>query len=215
MICGIDEAGRGPVIGPMVIAGVKINDDGKLIELGVKDSKRLSSSTREYLEEKIKDCTEFTLRVVPAEDIDSLRSSMSLNELEAGLFADVIDELCVENDTCYLDSASTDEKKFAGMVKRKTSVQPSILSEHGADDEYPVVSAASILAKVERDKKVKEISERLGEDVGSGYPSDAKTREFLRKWISEKESLPPHTRESWETCRELMNKFWNRSLDDF
>ncbi|MBS3781280.1 MAG: ribonuclease HII [Candidatus Thermoplasmatota archaeon] len=215
MICGIDEAGRGPVIGPMVVAGVKVNDDGKLMELGVKDSKRLCPSTREGLEEKIKDCSEFTLRVVSAEDIDSLRSSMTLNQLEADLFANVIDELCVESDTCYLDSASTDENKFAGMVKKRTSVQSNIISEHGADDEYPVVSAASILAKVERDRKVEEISEKLGEDVGSGYPSDAKTREFLRKWIPEKESLPPHTRKSWETCKELMNKFWNRSLDDF
>jgi len=215
MICGIDEAGRGPVVGPMVVAGVKVNDDGKLIEIGVKDSKRLSASTREELEEVIKDCTEFTLRVVSAEDIDSLRSSMTLNELEADLFANVVNELCVDSDTCYLDSASTDEKKFAEMVKRKMSVQPSIVSEHGADDEYPVVSAASILAKVERDRKVEEISEKLGNDVGSGYPSDSKTREFLREWICEEECLPPYTRESWETCRELMNKFLNRSLDDF
>ena len=215
MICGIDEAGRGPVVGPMVVAGVKVNDDGKLIEIGVKDSKRLSASTREELEEVIKDCTEFTLRVVSAEDIDSLRSSMTLNELEADLFANVVNELCVDSDTCYLDSASTDENNFADMVKRKTSVQPSILSEHGADDEYPVVSAASILAKVERDRKVEEICGELGEDIGSGYPSDAKTRDFLRKWISEKGSLPPYTRESWETCRELMNKFLNRSLNDF
>ncbi len=153
MVCGIDEAGRGPVIGPMVVAGVKVNDDGILMELGVKDSKRLSPSTREELEEKIKDCSEFTLRVVSASDIDSLRSSMSLNELEANLFSNVIDELCVESDTCYLDSASTDERKFADMVKKGTSIQPSIVSEHGADDEYPVVSAASILAKGIREKQ--------------------------------------------------------------
>ncbi|MEF8832548.1 MAG: ribonuclease HII [Candidatus Thermoplasmatota archaeon] len=215
MICGIDEAGRGPVIGPMVVSGVKVNDDGKLMEIGVKDSKRLSPSIREDLEEKIKECTEFTIRVVSAEDIDSLRSSMSLNELEADLFASVIDELCTESDTCYLDSASTDEKKFADMVNRRTEEHPNIVSEHEADDEYPVVSAASILAKVERDRKAEEISEKLGKDVGSGYPSDTKTREFLRNWISENESLPPHTRESWDTCRELMNKFLNRSLDDF
>lgn len=215
MICGIDEAGRGPVIGPMVVAGVSVNDDGKLMELGVKDSKKLSPSTREELEGKIKECTEFTIRLVTAEDIDSLRDSMSLNELEADLFANVIEELCTERDTCYLDSASTDENKFADMVNRKTEVKPNIVSEHEADDEYPVVSAASILAKVERDRKAEEISEKLGKDVGSGYPSDSKTREFLREWICEEESLPPYTRESWDTCRELMNKFLNRSLDDF
>lgn len=215
MICGIDEAGRGPVIGPMVVAGVKVNDDGKLMELGVKDSKRLSASTREGLERKIKDCTEFSLRVISAEKIDSSRDSMSLNELEADLFADIIDELCTKSDRCYVDSASTDESKFAAMLNRRISLDLDIVSEHGADDEYPAVSAASILAKVERDRKVKEISEKFEKDIGSGYPSDAKTREFLRDWIPENGSLPPHTRESWDTCRELMNRFKNRSLDEF
>ncbi len=215
MICGIDEAGRGPVIGPMVIAGVKINDDGKLIDIGVKDSKRLSPSTREDFEEKIKDCSEFTLRIITAEEIDTFRSEMSLNELEAEFFADIIDELCNEDDLCYVDSASTDEKKFAQMLNRRSNPNVDIVSEHGADDEYPIVSAASILAKVERDRKVKEISKRFGKEIGSGYPSDTKTREFLRDWIPENGSLPPHTRKSWDTCRELMNRFKNRSLDEF
>ncbi len=215
MICGIDEAGRGPVIGPMVVAGVKINDDGKLMELGVKDSKRLDPSTREMLEGKIKGCTEFTLRIVSAEEIDTSRTSMTLNELEADLFASIIDELCTGDEKCYVDTASTDEKKFANMLKRRSDSDVKIISEHGADDEYPAVSAASVLAKVERDRRVKEISEKLGKDIGSGYPSDTKTLEFLKNWIPEKGSLPPHTRRSWDTSRDLMNKFKNRSLDEF
>ncbi|MEF8873632.1 MAG: ribonuclease HII [Candidatus Thermoplasmatota archaeon] len=215
MICGIDEAGRGPVIGPMVIAGVKVQDDGKLIDMKVKDSKRLSPNRREELEKKIKDSCEYTLRVVSAEDIDSLRESMTLNELEASLFSNVINEICDEDDTCYVDSASADEKKFKKMLEDKSKKRCTIVSEHEADDEYPVVSAASILAKVERDRKVEEISEDLGEDIGSGYPSDAKTRDFLQDWINENGSFPPHTRESWGTARDLMNKFKTRSLDDF
>ncbi|MFP3872542.1 MAG: ribonuclease HII [Candidatus Aenigmatarchaeota archaeon] len=215
MICGVDEAGRGPVIGPMVVAGVKVQDDGKLIDMKVKDSKRLSAKRREELEEKIKKSCEFTVRVVSAEDIDSLRDSMTLNALEANLFANIIEELCGENDSCYVDSASTDERKFKEMVHKGLNSPVNITSEHGADDEYPVVSAASILAKVERDRRVKEISKELGKDIGSGYPSDRKTRDFLQNWISEKGSLPPHTRKSWETARELMNRFKNRSLDEF
>ncbi|MBS3817083.1 MAG: ribonuclease HII [Candidatus Thermoplasmatota archaeon] len=215
MICGIDEAGRGPVIGPMVVAGVKVNDDGKLIEIEVKDSKRLSPSRREEMEKKIKDVGEFTLRTIPAEDIDSLRDSMGLNEVEADTFASIVDELCSEEDVCYMDCASTDEKKFEDMVRRGTDGGVEIVSEHEADDEYPVVSAASILAKVERDRKVEEISKELDEDIGSGYPSDTRTREFLEEWISENGSFPPYTRKSWETARELMNKFKTKSLDDF
>ncbi|MFP4000557.1 MAG: ribonuclease HII [Thermoplasmata archaeon] len=215
MICGIDEAGRGPVIGPLVVAAVKVNDDGKLMELGVKDSKRLTPSVRRELENEIKNCVEFSLRVVSAEDIDSARQRMSLNELEADLFAGLIEELCTGKDRCYVDSASTNERKFAEMLKARVDVDVKIISEHGADDEYPAVSAASILAKVERDRKVKEISKKFERDIGSGYPSDTMTQEFLKEWIPENGSLPPHTRESWDTCKQLMNRFKNRSLDEF
>ncbi len=215
MICGIDEAGRGPVLGPMVIAGIKVNDDGDLIELGVKDSKRLSASRREDLEQKIKERCEFIIKTVSAEEIDSLRKTMSLNELEADMFSSIIHELCSKSDMCYIDSASVDENKFKEMIAEELHRPPEIVSEHGADDEYPVVSAASILAKVERDRSVKEISEELGTDIGSGYPSDPKTREFLESWISDEGSFPPSTRESWETARELMDRSKIRSLDDF
>lgn len=215
MISGIDEAGRGPVLGPMVVAGVKVHDDGDLIELGVKDSKKLSPSKREEMEQKIKDRCEFTIKTIPAKEIDLLRKSMSLNLLEVKKFAEIINELCLESDTCYVDSASVDENKFKEMINKNLQFHPQIISKHGADDDYPVVSAASILAKVKRDRKTQEISEELGVDIGSGYPSDMKTREFLKNWISNKGSLPPYTRKSWETSQELMNRAKTRSLDDF
>ncbi len=215
MICGIDEAGRGPVIGPMVIAGVKTNDDADLIDMGVKDSKRLAPSKRRELKEKIERASEFTLRVIPAENIDSLRKSMSLNELESDIFANLINDLCDDRDTVYVDSASTDEEKFRRSIEKRLEANPEIVSEHEADDSYPVVSAASILAKVRRDEEVENISKDIGRDIGSGYPSDTKTRDFLQDWITEKGNLPPYTRKSWETCRELMNKYKTRSLDKF
>ncbi len=215
MICGIDEAGRGPVIGPMVVAGVKTNDDRDLIEMEVKDSKRLTPPRREKLKGKIEMVSEFSLRVIPAEDIDSLRGSMSLNDLEADIFASLVDEMCDDKDTVYVDSCSTDEDEFRRSIKKRSKIQPEIVSEHGADDNYPVVSAASILAKVKRDEEVEKISEEIGRDIGSGYPSDVKTRNFLQDWISENESIPPYTRKSWETSKKLINKFKTRSLDDF
>ncbi len=217
MICGIDEAGRGPVIGPMVVAGVKVNDDGKLIELGVKDSKQLSSKKREELAEKIKDMAEFSYRVVSAEDIDALREDMSLNELEANVFSSVLEDLCDDSDTVYVDSASTDEGWFKKEIRHRMEEKKDldIVSEHKADENYPVVSAASILAKVERDKNVEKISEELGVDIGSGYPSDVRTKEFLSEWVSENDDLPPYTRRSWQTAKDLLSMAQTKTLDEF
>ena len=178
MICGIDEAGRGPVIGPMVIAGVIVSDDVELMELGVKDSKRLSPNRRSELFEEITEISDYSIRVIPAEEIDSLRKSTSLNKIESNNFASIIQELCSEGDVAYVDSASTDEKSFGLEIKNKVDQNVDIISKHEADDTYPIVSAASIIAKVRRDEEVQKISEKIGEDIGSGYPSDMKTRDF-------------------------------------
>ncbi|MFW6038236.1 MAG: ribonuclease HII [Candidatus Saliniplasma sp.] len=215
MICGIDEAGRGPVIGPMVVAGIVVKEDTDLIELDVKDSKRLSPKRRKSLETEIKKLGVHSLRILPAEEIDRLRDEMSLNEIEAGLFASIIEEICDETTTIYVDAASTDEEKFAGMIQENLEAPMDIISRHGADDSYPVVSAASILAKVKRDQEVELIEEELGEEIGSGYPSDMRTRDFLVKWIDGHGDLPPYTRRSWETAREILSRSKNSSLDDF
>ncbi|MFW6375708.1 MAG: ribonuclease HII [Thermoplasmatota archaeon] len=215
MICGVDEAGRGPVIGPMVIAGVIVSDDVELMELGVKDSKRLTPERRSELFEEITEISDYCIRVIPAEDIDSLRKSTSLNKIESNNFASIIQELCSEGDVAYVDSASTDEKGFGSDINSKVDQNIDIVSKHEADDTYPIVSAASIIAKVKRDEEVQNISERIGQDIGSGYPSDMKTRNFLNRWIAENDDLPPHTRRSWQTCKDLINRSKNKSLDDF
>ncbi|MFW5904548.1 MAG: ribonuclease HII [Candidatus Saliniplasma sp.] len=215
MICGVDEAGRGPVIGPMVIAGVIVSDDVELMELGVKDSKRLTPERRSELFEEITEISDYCIRVIPAEDIDSLRKSTSLNKIESNNFASIIQELCSEGDVAYVDSASTDEKGFGSDINSKVDQNIDIVSKHEADDTYPIVSAASIIAKVKRDEEVQKISERIGQDIGSGYPSDMKTRNFLNRWIAENDDLPPHTRRSWQTCKDLINRSKNKSLDDF
>ncbi len=215
MICGIDEAGRGPVIGPMVIAGLIVSDDVELMELGVKDSKRLTPSKRSELYEDITKMSDYCLRVITAEEIDSLRKSKSLNKIESNNFASIIEELCSEGDVAYVDSASTDEKKFGLEIKNKLKNQIEIVSKHEADDTYPIVSAASIIAKVRRDEEVAKISEEIGRDIGSGYPSDMRTRDFLNNWIAENGDLPPYTRKSWQTCKDLINQSKTKSLDDF
>lgn len=215
MKCGIDEAGRGPVMGPMVVAGVLVNNEDELIDLKVKDSKMLSPDRRESLAKEIKQCSTYTIRVFTAEEMDEMRAEKSLNQIEAELFASIIDELCDNMTTAYLDAASTDEEKFERMVSDFLEDEFDIISRHAADESYPCVSAASIIAKTKRDQKMKDIEEKLDSEIGSGYPSDMRTKNFLNRWAEEKGELPPYTRKSWQTAKEVMNRVKTKSLDDF
>ncbi len=215
MLCGIDEAGRGPVIGPMVVAGVCMESDKDLIELAVKDSKRHTATKREELAKKIHEMAHCVIKVVSAEDIDVLRTQMTLNQLEEDLFAAIIDEMATDGCTVYVDAVSTDEKGFGETIKRRTEKEVNIIAKHRADDIYPVVSAASICAKVKRDEEVSKIADELGVDFGSGYPSDQRTIDFLKKWVDDHGDLPPHTRRSWKTAERIVDNSKKVTLDDF
>ena len=108
MICGVDEAGRGPVIGPLVVAGIKLKDEHKLAEIKVKDSKKLTPKRREILSVRIKQLTDdYEILVIPAKDIDDMRKVMTLNEIEVNAFTQVVKKL--RPDICYVDSADVDE----------------------------------------------------------------------------------------------------------
>ena len=213
MIVGVDEAGRGPVIGPLVVAGVAVESDVPLRQMNCRDSKKLSPEKREALAPEIEKVSRFEVVVIPAEQIDVMRAEMSLNDFEAKLFAEVIAKLRPE--TAYVDAADVDEIEFKRSVRRELAFDVEIVSYHNADELFPVVSAASILAKVCRDREMRSIEESIGMTIGSGYPSDPDTIAFLEKWIREKGSLPPHTRASWDTARRLLAESKNRKLDDF
>lgn len=213
MICGIDEAGRGPVLGPLVVAGVQVESDVPLRQLNVRDSKKLSPERREVLAPQIEKISAYEVVVVPAEDIDVMRAEMSLNAFEATLFARIIRTLKPE--TAYVDAADVDEIEFKRNIQRQLDIPVEIVSQHEADNLFPVVSAASILAKVRRDLEMRKIEEEFGVPTGSGYPSDTDTIAFLEKWIREKGSLPPHTRTTWDTARRLLAEARIRKLDEF
>lgn len=213
MIVGVDEAGRGPVIGPLVVAGVAVESDVALRHMNVRDSKKLSPERREALAPEIEKVSTFELVVIPAERIDMMRSEMSLNDFEAKLFAEVIDKLRPE--TAYVDAADVDEIEFKRCVRKELAFDVEIVSHHKADELFPVVSAASILAKVCRDREMRTIEEAIGMHIGSGYASDNDTIAFLETWIRTHGSLPPHTRASWDTARRLLAGSRNYKLDDF
>ncbi len=213
MIVGVDEAGRGPVLGPLVVAGVMIESDVPLRQMNVRDSKKLSSEKREALAPEIEKIAKFEVLVIPAERIDVMRAEMSLNDFEAKLFAEVIGKL--HPAIAYIDAADVDEIEFKRCVQRELTFDVEIVSQHNADELFPVVSAASILAKVCRDREMRMIEEGFGVPIGSGYPSDPDTISFLEKWIRERGALPPHTRTSWDTARRLLAESRNRKLDEF
>ena len=220
MICGVDEAGRGPVMGPLVVAGVAVNrEDEKILkQLGVKDSKRLTPHKREELAEIIKERWPYHITVVPAHDIDLLRQEMTLNELEARVFAGVIDKLEGANHA-YVDAADANEEGFAVQIRSQLKRPIIITSRHKADDRYPVVGASSIIAKVERDRLVgeieKELANKLDQPLGSGYPSDPVTISFIESWLDRHGELPPHIRRSWKTATRLVESRQRKTLDDF
>lgn len=212
MICGVDEAGRGPVMGPLVICGISIDKDDLLRKLGVKDSKKLSRTQREDLSEKIARVTSgIEIVEITASEIDILREEMTLNKLEVKVFASIIKKLAPQ--TAYVDSADVDEKRFADDIIREIGSPVEIISRHKADDTYPVVSAASILAKVRRDEQVRRIEEEIGEPIGSGYTSDPNTIRFLESWLERYDKLPPHTRKSWDTSNRLLSMKAVKKLD--
>ncbi len=216
MICGIDEAGRGPVIGPMVVAAVWIDkkEEWKLLEAKVRDSKKLIKQRREKLAEYIKKNFYHEYVVVDASDIDNLRKTMTMNQLEAYIFAKLANKR--EASIYYIDAASNNEEEFKKTIQELIKHDCQIICEHGADDKYAVVSAASIIAKVERDERIKKIAEeletKLGLPLGSGYPSDERTITFIKEWIKKFNDLPPHTRKSWKTIKNIENEMKQSKL---
>lgn len=202
----------------MVICGVSfLNSRLKhLSEMGVKDSKKLSPHKRMNLARFLKEnCLSYKLAIVPVNEIDQrVNKKISLNRLEEFKMAEIINELQAEE--IYIDAADVNEKRFELSIKKLLKFTPKlIVSEHKADEKYPIVSAASIIAKHERDSIIASLREIYG-DFGSGYTSDRKTIEFMRNWMIKEKSIPPFVRRSWETSKVLAEELiYNKKMTDF
>ncbi len=181
-IAGVDEAGRGAVIGPLVVAAVSIEADSidRLIELGVKDSKLLDRRSRIMLYNKILELGSSAVCIAEPKVIDEYVYRHALNLLEARMAAHVLSRL--RPLLAYVDACDTKPERFSAMIASlldKGDTPMMISSAHKADRDNVVVGAASIIAKVTRDIMVDGIKRRYG-DFGSGYPSDIRTRRFIR-----------------------------------
>lgn len=205
-LAGIDEAGRGPVIGPMVIAAVVVDERNvpKLEELGVKDSKKLTPKRRERLfDEIIALLEDYVILELWPEEIDSRQGT--LNEFEVENFVKALNSLKVRPDVIYIDAADVKEARFGEDIRKRLDFEAKIIAEHKADDKFVPVSAASIIAKVTRDRAIEKLKERYGE-IGSGYPSDPRTRTFLEEYYREHGEFPPIARRSWKTLKKIEEK---------
>ncbi len=207
LVAGVDEAGRGPVIGPLVVAGVMFLDYQIPIlrGMGVRDSKRLTPARRLLLSDEIRKMAVGHAYVeLDPDEIDRVvLTGKRLNRLNfavAKAMAEVIRRLSPE--VAYVDAADVIEERFGRKIKDELSFNVEVISEHKADVRYPVVSAASIIAKVRRDEVVARLREKFG-DFGSGYPNDPITRQFLIDCIRKHDSLPPFVRKSWKTIKRL------------
>ncbi|MFC6786512.1 ribonuclease HII [Halobaculum halobium] len=229
---GADEAGKGPVLGPMVAAAVRA--DPAAIPEDVDDSKRLSPARRKALDAVLRedDRVAVAVSLVGVDRIDDPGTDM--NTLTVAGQAEALAAVARDGDRAVVDAGDVSESRFASRVADAvasgggstdapdggaTGVAVEVTAEHGADESYPVVAAASVVAKVERDRVVAELDAeyraRGYEGIGSGYPSDPNTREFLREFVAHEGDLPECARTSWSTCDDVLAANEQSALGEF
>lgn len=231
MYVGVDEAGKGPVLGPMVAAAVRA--DPESLPAGVDDSKRVSPERRAEIAAALRanDAVDLAVASVEPAEIDAPETDM--NTLTVCGQARAVRGVVRSGDRVVADAGDTSEARFArrlqdGVVEAKETADADLVggtpvesvavdAAHGADAADPVVGAASVVAKVARDARVAAIDAAYpGYDgVGSGYPSDPTTRGFLRAYVADHGDVPPHARRSWSTCADVLAAAEQSGLDEF
>lgn len=205
-IAGIDEAGKGAVIGPLVVCGVLTENENEFKSIGLKDSKKLTQARRKELAERIKEISETHLVKIEPDKLDELMKNSTINEILEDCYSEIIERL--KPDLVYVDSPDVKPERLEEKLKKRTG--RNVKATHKADEIYPVVSAASIIAKVERDKEIEKLKKIIG-DFGSGYASDERTIKFLKEYFRKNRKYPPFVRKSWKT----LNRIQQQSLDEF
>lgn len=212
MFCGVDEAGKGAVLGPLVVAAVACHTPGDLDGIPVKDSKALRQAERARLSDLITTRLRSAVLVIDSGDIDAFRRNSSMNLLVARAHARVIAELRPHR--AYVDACDVIASRYGRTVAACLDFPCRVTAEHHADENRPVVSAASIVAKVARDRIIGDLAASFGE-IGSGYPSDEKTIAFLDRYILDHGRPPSCARASWETTRALVCQAEQSDLSRF
>lgn len=235
---GVDEAGKGPVLGPMVAAAVRA--DPETLPGDVDDSKRVAPARREELAAALRDREDVAIGVGVVEPAEIDAPDTDMNGLTVAAQARALADLFSsegavapsEEDAASASGDATDDRpdvlvdagdvladRFGRRVREAVADRDGpdidVTAEHGADETYPVVSAASVVAKVERDARMGAVADRHDADPGSGYPGDATTVDFLEGYVDEHGDVPDCARRSWRTCERLLDAAAQSGLDDF
>lgn len=212
-LIGVDEAGKGPVLGPMVTAAVRLPDES-VLPVDVDDSKHLSPATRTRLASTLRETPSLTITThhVTPDQIDT--PTANLNTLTVTAHATVIETVATAGDHAIVDASDVNPDRFGHRVTANLTRPLTVTAEHHADETHDITAAASIIAKVERDECLTTLAARHGE-IGSGYPSDPTTRSYLREYYETHREFPAFARTSWETCTTIRNTVDQPSLDGF
>ena len=216
LVGGVDEAGRGSIIGPLVIAGISFRKASisKLRKIGVKDSKALTPKSRATLFGQLKEMAQsLYIYKIDCSVIDENVYSNRLNRLEAKIMAHVINKL--QADKVYVDSCDVNPRRYRDYIRSYLpTLKLKLYSMHHADSISVVVSAASIVAKIIRDQEVEKIRQTYC-NIGSGYPCDSMTMRFIRQWVSKHKSPPTFARKSWKPLRHMLEEIEQYKLTQF
>jgi len=211
MRLGVDEAGKGPVLGSMFAGAVRA--DPATLPDGVGDSKGIAPATRERLDGEIRAVADaVAVAEIPVSRIDDPETDM--NTLTVAAHAEALSGVATDGLAGLVDAGDTDAERFGRRVADRVDATVEITAEHGADETDPLVGAASIVAKVARDSHVESLAATHGE-VGSGYPSDPTTRDFLASYVERHGELPDCARSSWSTCDDVLAAAQQSTLGEF
>ncbi|KAM0680774.1 hypothetical protein GINT2_001047 [Glugoides intestinalis] len=204
VIAGIDEAGRGPVIGPMVY-GLYVAPCDEITHY--KDSKLLSKEARERFFTGMKEYAYYKIDPVY---ITSIMESgeKNLNEISREAVVYLLKELvkkCPNTKHVFIDGLGNNNE-YKRILETQFTLNFTI--ENKADSKYQVVSGASIVAKVIRDQSVNKLN------CGSGYPSDPITKEWLKRNHNATIGFPEFVRHSWLTVKTLFPSKKARKLQN-
>ncbi len=208
LIAGVDEAGRGCVIGALVLCAFAVEEDRhhELHAAGARDSKVMTQEARNKAKPLLEAKGTALCEMISAVEITELMTKrVSLNEIEAISIGDVLNRLEKKAgplSTVYIDSPDPVASTFERRIRKYYKGKAKLVCDHHAESKYPVVAAASVVAKVTRDAELEKVKKEVGEDFGSGYTHDPATIDFLKR-NHNAEKVQRHLRHKWKTIKNL------------
>ncbi|MFB6254531.1 MAG: ribonuclease HII [Halobacteriaceae archaeon] len=209
---GVDEAGKGPVLGSLFVAAV-VADPTELPN-SVADSKVLTNGKRKEIATSLRNNENITIGVVEITPIEIDSSPDDMNTIIVKAHAKALEKVVDAGLAGTVDASDVNPDRFKARLQEMVPFDISITATHRADETDDLVGAASIIAKQHREEHIATLSDEYG-NIGSGYPSDSQTREFLYSYIETNNELPRCARSSWQTCQDILQDINQSELEDY